>query len=62
MSLGNGECEMNIVTGSGRRRSVLALPHSSVVKRSPEDQQRQVHGIVCNMLGVKEKTDGGSAF
>lgn len=53
---------MNIVTGSGRRRSVLALPHASVVKRSPEDQQKQVHGIVCNMLGVKENNNGGSAL
>lgn len=62
MSLGNGELSMNIVTGSGRRRSVLALPHASVVKRSPEDQQKQVHGIVCNMLGVKENNNGGSAL
>jgi hypothetical protein len=43
---------MNIVTGSGNRRSVFQFPCSVIVNRSPEDQKIAARNLLCNMLNI----------
>jgi hypothetical protein len=44
---------MNIVTGSGRHRKVFELPCATIVKRSPEGEQKEAASVVCSLLGIK---------
>lgn len=49
---------MKIIIGSGNKRRVaLELPCAAIVKRSPPEQQQQVSGILCQILGVKHKVE-----
>lgn len=43
---------MRIVKGSGRARKIYDLAHGSVVKRSPESEQKAYIGNVQALLGV----------
>lgn len=42
------------------RRTKLQLPCAAIVNRSPKPEQRAATSLVCNLLGIKGKTDGGS--
>ena len=48
---------MTIIQGRGRnRRIVMEIPHTSIIKRSEDQQQRQFIGLVCDILGVQNKS------
>lgn len=44
---------MNIVTGSGNNRSVLTIPHASIVLSSPKSQQKAAKNLICDLLGIE---------
>jgi hypothetical protein len=43
---------MNIVVGSGKKRSVFVFPAAEIVNRSPVDQQIAGRNLLCDMLKI----------
>jgi hypothetical protein len=43
---------MRIVKGSGNSRKVIEIVDSSIVRRSPENEQRAYAGQICDVLGI----------
>jgi len=51
---------MNIVTGSGRNRSVLTIPHASIVNSSPKAQQVAAKNLICDLLSIDRNSHAGT--
>ena len=44
---------MKIIEGRGRsRKTVIELPHASVITKAPEQDQVAAHNFVCGLVNV----------
>ncbi len=44
---------MMIIRGRGNKAKRFEMPCAELVKRSPEDQQKQGRDLLCDLLGIK---------
>lgn len=44
---------MKIIQGRGNnRRTLIEVPHASIVKRSDDREIQQFSGLLCNIMGI----------